>query len=175
MVIVCFHHCTLGAVGFVFLQQSQRHHGERQAGPPLGSLCPSSLQGMADTREEVTSLSHLPFTTRASNCLPSQEGTDLSHGFSRCHYCLNTLSQASQRRMNLWRLQQLSIHQLFIEHLLCAWCHSALQQHQREGDSHFYCEVVTTREVCFSHFTISVLLHNGTPAGVCPSVSGTTD
>lgn len=78
-------------------------------------------------------------------------------------------------RMNLECYQQLSIHQLFIEHLLCAWCHSALWQHQREGDTHFYYEVVTTREVCFSSLYSSVLLHNALQTGVCPSVSGATD
>lgn len=85
-VMACFSslHFGVGRICLSTAKPKAPRWAPLRQGPPLGSLCPSSLQGIADTREEVTSLSHLPFTTGHSNLLcPPRKGS-LSHGFSRC-------------------------------------------------------------------------------------------
>lgn len=79
-------------------------------------------------------------------------------------------------RMNSECYQQLSIQQIFIEHLLCAWCCTALHSDSTSvRETFFYYRVVTTREVCFSSLYNSCLLHNALQTGICPIVARATD
>lgn len=58
--------------------------------------------------------------------------------------------------MNADCYQQLSIQQIFIKHLLCAWCCPELWQHQNERTQHFITRWLQPGKSVFHHFTIAV-------------------
>lgn len=103
--------------------------------------------------------------------LPSLEGNP-SHCSGRCPLPHSPPAAGYlEGSMNTQCYQQLSIQQLFIEHLLCACCCTAPRQHQNERTQCFITRWLQPGKSVFHHFTIavsSVMLCKLGYAPVCP-------